>query len=136
MHNVESARMALTMSNYTDAAHVVAASDHCGVAGFKFNECADLSRVKLVLDGVVGTDHGIRVADSAAVMRYNVGNPLVADLELLDFAELVLIVNKQDLAYLGFFVADAVDGKAAFDIVQDTEVLSSALNRHDIYGEQ
>lgn len=90
MHNVEAAGMALAIGNYTDAAHVVAASDHCGVADLELDECADFPSVKLILDRVVGTNEGIGVADGAAVVRYNVRDSLAADLELLDFAELVL----------------------------------------------
>ena len=57
------------------------------------------------------------------VVRNQVGNSALAELDTLDLAELVLCL----------LVGDAVDGEAALGVVDKAEVLAGLLDRDDVH---
>lgn len=111
------------MDDNTGTTHVATASDHDDVTSIELGIVGDLVLSKVKLDGVVDLDEGVRVTDGAAVVGDNVRNGLGADGNFLDLQELVL-------SLLG---GDAVDGEAALDVVEETEVFARLLDGEDIY---
>jgi hypothetical protein len=79
----------------------------------------DLVLDEVELDRVVDLDGGVGVADGASVVGDDEGDALGAELDLLDLEELVRRL----------LLRDAVDGEAALDVVEETEVLARLLDR-------
>ena len=111
--DIEASNVLLPVHNNTSPAHVTSTGDHDDVPGIELDEIGDFVLLKVELDGVVGTDEGIRVADGAAVVGDDVGHTASAKGDLADLEELVG----------GLLGGDAVDGEAALDVVQEAEVL-------------
>ena len=124
MHDVEIPNVLLAVHDDTRAAHVATTGDHDDVAGIELHVVGDLAGLELVLDGVVHLDEGVGVADGAAVVGDDEWDTLGANTGLPDLEELVG-------SLLG---ADAVDGEAALDVVEETEVLARLLDGDDIYS--
>jgi len=61
--NIETAVVALTVSDDTDTTHVATTSDHDDNAGVELDEVGDLASGQVDLDGVVDLDGGVGVAD-------------------------------------------------------------------------
>lgn len=116
--NIEASDMSLTVGDGADTSHVATTSDDDHVSSIKLDESGDLALLQVVLDGIVGFDVRVWVADSSSIVGDDVWNTTVANENLLDFAELVG-------SLLG---GDAVNRKAALDIVKETEVLSGFFN--------
>lgn len=123
MDNVKAAQVTLTVGNDTGTAHVATASDHDDVSGLKLQDVDNLVLDKVKLDRVVGLDGRVGVTDGAAVVGDDVGDTLGAELVLLDLAQLEG----------GLLGRDAVDGEAALDVVEQTEVLAGTLNGDDVW---
>ena len=123
MDNVEATNVLLTVYNDTSTTHVTTTSDHDDVAGIELDKVNDLARLNVELDGVVDLDQGVGVTDGAAVVGDNVWDTLGANTSLADLEELVGSLLR----------SDAVDGEAALDVVQETEVLARLLDGDDIY---
>lgn len=115
--------MALTVDNGADTADAVSTSDHGDVTGLELDEGLDLASLEVQADGVVGADQRIGVADGAAVVGDDEGDTLGTNLHLANLAELIL----------GLLIRDAVDNKAALNVVKDAEVLASLLNLDNIH---
>ena len=120
--DVVATNVLLTVDNDTSTAHVTTTSDHNDVASVELDEVGDLVRLELELDSVVDLDQRVGVADCAAVVSDDVWDALSANTGLPDLEELVG-------SLLG---GDAVDGEAALDVVEETEVLAGLLDRNDI----
>jgi hypothetical protein len=114
-----------TVSDDTDAAHVTTTSSHADIANFELDEVGDLGILNVITNSIVGLDQRIRVADGTTIMGENIGNALGSELNFANLAELVL----------GFLIGDAVDSEATFHVIDETEVLTSLLNRDDIFKE-
>lgn len=63
VHNVEASIVALTVSDDTDTAHVVTASDHDNDGSVELDKVGDLASSKVNLDRVVDLDSGVGVTD-------------------------------------------------------------------------
>ena len=122
MDDIETTNVLLTVHNNTSTTHVTATSDHDDVAGIELDVVDNFVLLKVELDSVVDLDGRIGVADGATVMRDNEGNTLGTNGDLADLEELVGSLLR----------GDAVDGEAALDVVEETEVLARLLDRDDI----
>ena len=122
MNDVKATNVLLTVDDDTSTTHVTAAGDHDNVASVELDEVNDLARLNVELDSVVNLDQGVGVTDGAAIVGDDVWDTLGAEAGLLDLEELVG----------GLLGGDAVDGEAALDVVEETEVLARLLDRDDI----
>ena len=122
--DIEATNVLLTVYNDTSTTHVATTSDHNNVTGIELDEVGDLARFKVELNGVVDLDRGIRVTDSATIVRNNEWYTLSPNTGLPDLAELVGRLLR----------SNTVNGEAALDIVEKTEVLARLLERNDIYS--
>jgi len=114
MHDIETTNMLLPMHNDACSAHVTSAGDHDNVTSVESDKVDDFSLLEIVLDGVVDLDHGVWVADGAAVVSDDVRNAFRADGDPADFKQLIR----------SLFGGDSMDGEAAFDVVEKAEVLA------------
>jgi len=150
--NVEATVVALTMCDDANTTHVTTTSDHGNGTSIELDVVENFSGVQVNLDGVIDLDERIGVSDTAKsgqhatqfvkilaspdliqrlidgnlrsrIMRNQVGNAALAQLDTLDFAELVL----------SFFSRDAVHSETTLGIVDEAEVLASLLNGDDIH---
>jgi len=115
--------MFLSVCDDTDTSQVTTACDHAQITAVELDVIDDLARVDIDLDGVVDLDQRVGVADGACVVGADVGDTLGADPHLANLAQLVL----------GFFITDAVDDESTFDIVDETEILTSLVDRDHIH---
>jgi len=92
------------------------------VALLKLDVVDNLVLDEVKLDDVVDLDGRVRVADRAAVVRDDEGDALCAELHLAHLEELVRRL----------LLRDAVDRKAALDVVQEAEVLAGLLDRDNV----
>ena len=122
VNNIETTNVLLTVNNDSRTTHVTTAGDHDDVASIKLDEIGDLVLLKVEFDSVVDLDGRIGIADGATVMRDNERNTLGTNGDLADLEEFVG----------GLLGGDAVDGEAALDVVEETEVLARLLDRNDI----
>lgn len=123
MHHIEPTHVLLPVHDDTRTPHVTSTGDHHDVASVEVDKVDDLVLLKVELDGVVGLDSRVRVPDRAPVVGDDMGDALGADSDFADFEELVG----------GLLRGDAVDRKAALDIVEQTEVLAGFLDGNDIW---
>ena len=124
MDDIKAAYMALTVCDDTHTAHVASTSDHDGIAGIELYKTGDLALVDIELDRVIDLDGWVGVADCAAVVGYNVRDTARTDGHLFHLAE-----------FVGRLLGrDAVDCKAALDIVQKTEVFTRLFDRDHVYA--
>ena len=122
MDDIETTNVLLTVHNNTSTTHVTATSDHDDVAGIELDVVDNFVLLKVELDGVVDLDQRIGVTDGATVVGNDMGDTLVADGDLADLEELVGRLLR----------GDEVDGEAALDVVEETEVLARLLDRDNI----
>ena len=125
MDNVKATYMALTVRNDAHTAHVTSTGDHNDVTGIKLDKADDLALVDVEFDRVVDLDGRVGIADRAAVVGHDVGYAARPDGQLFYLAEFVGCL----------FGRDAVDCKAALDVVQEAEVLARLFNRDHVCGE-
>lgn len=119
----ETTNVTFTVNDDTNTTNVTTASDHADVAGVELDKVGDLVVLQVEADGVVSLDQRIGVADSATIVGDDVGDTLLANHNLLDAAKLVL----------GLLIGDAMDGEATFNVIDETEVLTSLFNGNNIY---
>ena len=124
MNNVEAANVLLTVGDDTATTPVTATGDEGEVASVKLDKVGDLALLNVEANSVVDLDQGVGVTDRAAVVGDDVGDTTVADGHLADLEELVGSLLR----------GDAVDGEAALDVVEETEVLARLLNGDNILG--
>ena len=74
------------------------------------------------LDGIIDLDEWIWVTDSTSIMSNSKRNSLLSELDLLDFAELVL----------RFLFSDSVDSKSSLDVVDESKMFTSLFNGNNI----
>ena len=120
--DVVATNVLLTVSNHTATTPVTTTGDEDEVASIKLDEVGDLALLNVEANSVVDLDQGVGVTDRAAVVGDDVGDTTVADGHLTDLEELVGSLLR----------GDAVDGEAALDVVEETEVLAGLLDRNDI----
>jgi len=122
VHDIEASNVSFTVSDSTDTTHVTTASDNDYVSSVKLDEAGHFALFNVEFDGIIRTDVGIGVSDSASIMGNNVWNTLVTELELFDFAKFVGSLLR----------CDSVNGKASLDIVQQPEVFTTLFDGDDI----
>ena len=118
MHNIKSTNMLLPVNDDTSPAHVTPAGDHDNVAGVELDVVGDLALLEIELNCVVHLYERIGVTDGSAVVCDDMGDTTGTDGNSTDFQELVV----------GLLGGDAVNGKTAFDVVKETEVLARFFN--------
>jgi hypothetical protein len=121
--NVKGSRVLIVVSDVTDTAHVTTTSAHDEGAMIELEELGHTARFEVNLDSVVNLDVWIRVADGAAIVGDNVWDTLLANLSLLDLAELELSLLSIDL----------VHGVATLNVEKQTEVLTSLWDGDDVH---
>jgi hypothetical protein len=121
--DIEAPDVLLAVDDDTSTAHVAAAGDDAQVARVKLDKVDDLGLLEVELDRVVDRDRGVGVADGAAVVGDDVGDTTGADRDLAHLEELVG----------GLLGGDAVDGEAALNVVEETEVLARLFDGDDIH---
>lgn len=121
--NVEATVVTLTMVDNTNTTHVATTSDHDDHTSVEGDEVRDLASAEVDLDCVVDLDSRVGVTDCSRIVRNQVGNSALAQLDALDLAELVLCL----------LVGYSVDGEAALGVVDETEVLARLLNGDDVH---
>ena len=122
VNDIEATNVLLTVHDDTGTTHVTSTSDHNDVASIELDEVGDLALLNVETNSVVDLDQGVGVTDRAAVVGDDVGNTTVANGHLTDLEEFVGSLLR----------GDAVDGEAALDVVEETEVLARLLDRNDI----
>lgn len=115
--------MSFTVDNSADTTQISASGDHAQIARIEFNVIGDFRGGNVQLDGIVGLDDWIRVADGATVVCDQEWNTLGTQLCLLDLAQFVF----------SFFSRNTMDGKATLNIVDQTEVFTGLFDGHDIH---
>lgn len=123
MNDIETTHVTLTVHNDTCATHVATTSDHGNVTSLERNEIGDLVLLDVEFNGIVNLDGWVGVTNSPAIVGGNVWNTAAAQSDTSNLEELVRSLLR----------SNAVDGKSAFDIVQDAEVFTRLLERNDIY---
>lgn len=122
--DIETTNVLLPVYNDTSPAHVASTGNHDDVTSIELDKVGNLALLNIELDGVVNTDKGVRVTNSAAVVGDDVGNTTVSESDAADLQEFVG----------GLLGSDAVDGEAALNIVEKTEVLARLLDGDDVYS--
>lgn len=82
--------MTFSAGDDTNTTQVTTTRNHANITRVELDEIVDLSSGNINLNGVVGLDQGVRVADGAAVVKHKIGNLLWSLADLLDAAQLVL----------------------------------------------
>ena len=123
MDDIESTNVLLPVYDNTSTSHVTTTSNNDDVTSIKLDKVADLASLKLKLDSVVNLDSRVGVTDGSSIVGHNVGNTTSTKSDLADLEELVGRL----------LLGDAVDGEAALDVVEQTEVLARLLDGDDIH---
>jgi len=153
VNNVETTIVSLTVGDDTNTTHVTTTSGHGDDTSVELNEVGDLAGGEVDFDSVVDLDGWVWVTDAvkikcqhlstnckiysapklgptadrcdlrSSIMRNQVWNTTLAELNSLDLAQLVL----------GLLASDAVDGKATLGVVDEAEVLAGLLDGDDIH---
>lgn len=91
---LKAALMLLPVLDHTNTASVSSTSHHDNIANIKLDEVNNLVGLQVNLDGVIGLDERVRVADSAAIIGVQVGDALLAKLNRPNLAELGLYTDQ------------------------------------------
>ena len=87
---IKAALVLLPALDHPDAASVPAARQHHEVADFELDEIHDLVGLQVNLDGVIGFDERVRVADRATIVGVQARNAILSTLHRPNLAELEL----------------------------------------------
>jgi hypothetical protein len=114
--------MLLPVLDHTNTPGVPSTSHHDNVANIKLDEVNNLVGLKVDLDGVVGLDERVRVADGATIIGVQVGDALLAELNRPNLAKLEL----------GILIPDGVKTEATLGVIQKPVVFIGLGNGNDI----
>jgi len=123
VNDVEGSGMSLAVHDDANSPQVTTSGHHANVAGLELDEVGDFAGGDVDLDAILGFDQRIGVSDRATVGGGEVRNALGADRHLLDDAKLVR----------SFLFADTMHLVSAFNVVDETEVLSALLHFDDVH---
>lgn len=123
VNDVVSSKMPLAALDGAHTTNVASTSNHASRTHVPLDEVGDLVVLKIELDGVVGANARIGVANGSAVVCNDMGNTTETQSDTLHLEKLVI----------GFLGGDTVDGEATLDVVDDAEVLVGLLDAHDVY---
>ncbi|KAF6988302.1 hypothetical protein CFC21_005864 [Triticum aestivum] len=119
--------MLLPVLDHTNTPSVAPTSHHDHVADVKLDEVNNLVGLQVKLDGVIGLDEWVWVADGAAIIGVEVWDALLAKLDRPDLAELELHINETII-----LVPDRVKAEATLGVIQKPVVLTSLGNGNDV----
>jgi len=122
VNDIERSRVSLSVYDDSDSTNVVSASDHDDVSGIELDEVGDLASLNIELDAVVDSDQRIGISNSAAIVKNNIRNTLLASGDSSNLAKLVL----------GLISRNSLKNKSSLGIVEESEVLSSLLDGDNI----
>jgi len=135
--NIERTRVPFFVDHDGNPTTVGSLSDHAKIADIELNELGDTAGGKVELDGVVDLDLGVRVADSATIVRNNVrdgrSTPLLEGIPTNG-----LFASDTDFCYTAklercFFGGDTMQNKAPLGVVQQAEMLIRLLNADHVH---
>jgi len=89
VNDIKTTIVSLTVGDNTNTTHVATTSNHGNSTGVEVDEFSDLSGLDIDFDSIIDTDGGVRVADGAGIVGNEIRDPLGAQLNTLDFCELV-----------------------------------------------
>ncbi|KAB8099143.1 hypothetical protein EE612_029038, partial [Oryza sativa] len=115
---LKAALVLLPALDHPDAPRVPPTGHHHDISNIKLDEVHDLVGLQVNLDGVVGLDEWVWVADRAPVIGVQERNTLLSKLYRPDLAELELSV----------LILDAVETEATLGVIQKAEILPSLCN--------
>ncbi|TVU12081.1 hypothetical protein EJB05_45708, partial [Eragrostis curvula] len=87
--------MLLPVLDHTNTASVSSTSHHDDVADIELDEVNNLVGLQINLDGVVGLDERVRVADGATIIGVQVRDALLAKLDRPNLAQLPLHIEHE-----------------------------------------
>jgi hypothetical protein len=112
VYNVKTSYMLLPMHNDAYPSHVPSTCDHDNIPCVEFDEVCDFPVLKVKLYCIVGTDERVWIANGSTIVSDDMWHAPGTKSNFANFAEFVGC----------FFMCDAVNGKAAFDIVKEPEI--------------
>uniref|UniRef100_A0A452Y130 Uncharacterized protein n=1 Tax=Aegilops tauschii subsp. strangulata TaxID=200361 RepID=A0A452Y130_AEGTS len=115
--------MLLPVLDHTNTPSVAPTSNHDHIADVKLDEVNNLVGLQVELDGVIGLDEWVWVADGAAIIGVQVGDALLAELDRPDLAELELSI----------LIPDRVKAEATLGVIKKPVVLTSLGNGNDVW---
>lgn len=104
-------------------ANVATASGHAQVANIEVDEGRELASGDVDLDDVVDLDIRVRIADDTTIVSREVRDTSREQADTLDLAQLEG----------GLLGEDSVEDEASLGVVEETEVLISTINVHDVH---
>ena len=122
VNNFKATNVTFTVNELTNTTNVTTTSNHDNVTDVELDEIFNLASFEVEADGVVSLDQRIRVTDGTTIVGGDVGNTLSTNQNLLNLAQFVL----------GFFISDAVNSKATFNVIDETEVFTSFFNLDNV----
>lgn len=90
MDGLEGSLMFLSALNYSNSASVPSTGHHDHIPNIKLDEFSDLVALQVQLDGVIGLDERIWVADGSPIIGVQIWDTFLAKHHGPDFAELKL----------------------------------------------
>lgn len=121
--DVETTIVALTMGDDTNTSHVTTTGSHGNGTSVELDEVSDLSSSQIDLYSIVDLDSRVRVTDRSSIVRNQEWDSAFAELNTLDFAQLVF----------GLLGLDAVDSETALGVIDETEVLASLVDSDHVH---
>ena len=125
--NIETTRVTITVHNHTNATNVLTTADHGELAGLEGVDGLNLACLQVELNSVVDLDGGVSEADGAPIVGGSIrDSSLLAVEERVSANRLLVTLADSDNAAqleLGVLVRDALQDKAALDVVHQTKVL-------------
>ena len=123
--------MLLSVLDYSDTASISSTSHHDYIPNIKFDEISDLATLQVQLDGVIGLDERVWVADGSPIMGVEVWDALLPKLHRPDFAELKL---QRDIQLIRIILAGSIITLASKDpyniAIQNCEARQMMLQLH------
>jgi len=120
--NLVATRMVLNVGKNTNTTNVVTTVGHDGATVLEFDEAINLTSLQVKLDGVVLLNVRVRESDSSAIVGNNEWDLVLANSLSLNLKQLEL----------GFFIFNTVRLETTLDIKEDSEMLTSLLERDDV----
>jgi len=115
-------RVVLNVGKNTNTTNVVTTVGHDGATVLEFDEAINLTSLQVKLDGVVLLNVRVRESDSSAIVGNNEWDLVLANSLSLNLKQLEL----------GFFIFNTVRLETTLDIKEDSEMLTSLLERDDV----
>jgi len=122
MNDVDGTRMSFSRCNDTHSTQVVTSGNKAKVSSFKLDKVDNLALIKVVSDSVMNLDQGVWVSNGSAIMSDQVRDSFASLCNLLDSKKFVR----------GLILGDSMENKPSLDIIHESEIVSSLVNRDHI----